>query len=205
MFNRTTWFLFVVTPYLIAGMVSPARAGSYSVSGMFGSDVMNTTGLAGGSFSGMFSVTGLPGSGSPIFLDSFDVRFYTAQGILFGTLSSLDLNESSGVIRTVTLAGIGTVDNLAIEDYAALQGEGLALGLDFASPFDGIGDVIPFSPPLTRLSAVGVTDIATFTSLNYVAVVSGASVPEPSSLVLCLIGAMGGFGYVRHRRRMSTS
>ena len=203
--NRTTWFLFAVMPWLIFGTGRSAGAGSYSVSGAFGIDLMGTTGLAGGSFSGTYSATGLPVSGSPIFLDSFDVNFYTAQGALFGTLSSLDVNESSGLIRTVTLAGIGTVDNLVIEDYAALQGKGLALGLDFASPFDGVGDVIPFSPPLTRLSAVGVTDIASPPSFNYVAVVSGASVPEPSSLVLWLVGAMGGFGYVWHRRRMPIS
>ncbi len=196
---RALWFVFAVLPCLIVGTERSADAGSYLVSGEFGNDVSGTTGLAGGSFSGTFSVTGLPVSGSPLFLDSFDVDFYTAAGALFGTLSSLDVNESSGVVRTVSLPGVGTVDNLVIEDYAALQGQGLALGLNFASPFDGVGDVIPFSAPLTRVSAVGVTDIATFTSLNYVAVVSGASVPEPSSLVLCLIGAMGAFGHAWRR------
>jgi hypothetical protein len=150
-------------------------------------------------------VTGLPASSSVIFLDSFDVNFYTAQGALFGTISSQDLDESSGLVRTVDLQGVGVVDNLVMEDYAALQGDGLALGLNFASPFDGSGDVIPFSPPLTRISAIGVTDIANPPSFNYVAVVSGASVPEPSSLVLCIIGAMTVFGHIQLRRVMPNS
>ncbi len=202
MLDRRTWFLCAVIPFLIVGTERSVEAGSYAVSGHFGSDVVGTTGLAGGSFSGTFSVTGLPASGSIIFLDSFDVNFYTAQGALFGTISSLDLDESSGLVRTADLPGVGVVDNLAMEDYAALQGEGLALGLNFASPFDGVGDVIPFSSPLTRISAVGVTDIAYPPSSNYVAVVSGASVPEPSAIVLCLMGAIGGFHHVRRRRRM---
>ena len=88
------------------------------------------------------------------------MRFYTAQGSLFGTLSSLDVNDAVGEVRTATLPGIGTFDNLVMQDYAALQGEGLGLSLDFASPFNGVGAVIPFSLPLTRVSSIGATDIA---------------------------------------------
>jgi hypothetical protein len=199
---RTIWVLFAAVACLILGMERSADAGTFSVAGAFGSDLNGTTtGLAGGTFSGTYSVTGLPASGSSfIFLDSFDVSFYTSGGALFGTLSSLDLNESTGLVRTVNLPGVGTVDNLVLEDYAALNANGLALSLNFASPFDGVGAVIPYSSPLTRISAVGVTDIATGT-FNDVAVVSGASVPEPSTVDLCLIAAMSGFGYDRCRRR----
>ncbi len=203
--KRTTWFLVAMLTILIFGTEQSAEAGSYSLSGAFGSDVSGTTGLAGGSFSGTFSVTGLPANGNVLFLDSFDVSFYTAQGSLFGTLSSLDVNESEGLVRTVTLPGTGIVDNLVMEDDAALQGQGLVLSLDFASPFNGVGAVIPFSLPLTRISAVGVTDVAAGPPFNEVAVISGASVPEPSSLLLGVIGTIVAFGCVWQCRRMPAS
>ena len=203
--KRTTWFLVAMLAFLILGTEQSGEAGSYSLSGAFGSDVSGTTGLAGGSFSGTFSVTGLPANGNVLVLDGFDVGFYTAQGTLFGTLSSLDVNDSLGEVRTVTLPGIGTVDNLVMQDYAALQGQGLGLSLDFASPFNGVGALIPFSLPLTRISAVGATDIAAGPPFNEVAVISGASVPEPSSFLLGVIGTIGAFGCVWQRRRMPAS
>ena len=190
---------------LVAGATGLAEAGSvaYDISWQFGPDLMDSTGpLAGGSFQGTFSATGLPvPSGSGVSVDSFDIVLRNSQG--------QPLYELTNTSFAGQLLGDPYSVGVAILNFELQSNPlSLALDLDFAAPFNGVGSVIPhteLSPNHNLYSAVilqtgpDTSEFASVSSGTSVLAATGA-VPEPSSLMLLGIGGFLLLALVLRRR-----
>jgi hypothetical protein len=137
---------------LVAGATGLAEAGSltYDISGRFGADQFGSTGLAAGSFVGSFSATNLPAlTGEQLFLNGFDVALKDSQG---QTLLELTPGSYTGFV--FGSPGNNDFDGLYFQLTSNPQSS--FLELFFATPFDGVGSVLP-NPGLGTYSGAFVT------------------------------------------------
>lgn len=166
-----------------------ANADLISIAGQFGSDFQGVSGLAGGSFSGTFEVFGLPaqpGPGNNLFLSNINVDLRNSQGQLVTTLSF------AGILSANTRSTLGI-------DVVGIAEGSFGLQLDFAAPYLGNGSIIPTDLALYNGFASELT-----TSGGKAEIISGAAAaPEPRSLSLLGLGALGllGIRWRRMRRR----
>ena len=180
---------------LIAMNYQPALATevTYNFSGTFVSQSGSIwSALSGGSFTGTFVA---PDGAFPLppatisYLDSFEINIYTASGTLFSTLSS----NVPGSYEYFT--------NDYVSIYGGEQLGFLQSGTDYLAvvvptTFDGSGAIIP-APAAASYAEVGP---------NYAYIATGnivASVPEPSTWVMMILG-FAGLGFLASRRRGRT-
>ena len=167
---------------------------TYVLSGTLGVDDGGTSGVAGGTFAGTYSVAGLPGpSGTTLTVDAFEVAINNAMGSTVYTISSANAG-ASGQIEVNP--GGGGIDILGLSDSAA------NLQLLFADPFNGTGAAIT-SGTSVFTSFFGESVTSPTGSLEVLSATSGlpgATLPEPSSLATDASSA-GGLGLARRRRR----
>ena len=180
---------------MIGFLAGSVDAGSFTFSGQLGTDTGAVTGLAGGSFDGTYSVTGLPvPSGSFSYFDSFNLDIKNSSGqIVYSLTSASDIGGIYG-----DFVGSGR-DLMEFEPggggYPNLQ-------LAFTTPFNGDGTAIPTdqraddSISILFVSAGRGVNVASGVSSPFV-----SSVPEPSSLTLTGIAGVAGLAVQHHRRR----
>jgi hypothetical protein len=176
MTHATRWF--GLTLAAIGIMTGSAEAGLFMVSGQLGTDTGAVTGLAGGSFDGTYSVTGLPApSGGFTYFDSFD----------------LDIRNSSGqIVYALTSAGsdIGGIygdhagSGRDLMDFFVAGGNLPNLQLAFTRPFDGIGQAIPTDPSTSGSMSLLLTPAGNVNVISGASSLFTSAVPEPSSFVL---------------------
>jgi len=189
---------------MIGFLAGSVDAGSFTLSGQLGTDVGAVTGLAGGSFDGNYSVTGLPvPSGGRSYFDSFNLDIKNSSGQIVYSLSSSSAPGAGGGIGVILggFAGSGTDVMLFEPDGGGYPN----LNLPFTSPFNGDGQVIPTDPGNFGNSsdfsglylAGGDVNVASGVSSPFV-----SSVPEPSSLTLTGIAGVAGVvvQYLRCRK-----
>jgi hypothetical protein len=133
--------------------IQPATAASFTASGNFGSVLYGGSDpllqqLAGGSFDGTYSVTGLPiGSGS-INFSSWLLNLRNGSGTILQTLSNSLPGSSAFAEQGSAYYGLG--------DVLAFQDASYQLQLEFAPGFTGTGAIRPgqrgssYSAHLTR-------------------------------------------------------
>jgi len=206
----STWVLMTAAMGCLASTERNAIAGDVivQISGTFGEFNYGNqpAPLNDGSFSGTVTFAAAPGPNSTVISDTANVNFYDMNsnllfnvgggvpGLTFDTFTA----GSSGYTE-VTVSGI-TSAGASIVDVAPL-------GLEFSSwPFaSATGTVKPYGPP-NYASAVEYTYYpAGTTYFNPVLTGQGGFVPEPSSIVLSLIGAVGVFAFARYNRRSAAA
>lgn len=173
---------------------SPALADEFTISGTFGSVTgISSVPLAGGSFSGTYSVSALPAaSGGSVDLSDWSITFRDAAG---NVLFEYDDTNSEGKIFG-QIAGPGSADIFDVGP--AFEGILIGLQVAFPAPFDGTGSSVAgssnssgaFFPsawvdPANELNVTGDFVVTSATS---------APVPEPSALSLLGIGLLGWAG-----------
>ncbi len=206
----STWVLMTTAMGCLASTETNAIAGDVivQISGTFGEfDYGNEPApLNDGSFSGTVTFAALPGANSTVISDTANVNFYDMNsnlvfnvgggipGLTYDTFSA----DSSGYIY-LTVSGITTAGPSTVIVAP--------LGLEFSGwPFSSsTGTVTPYGPP-NYASAVEYTyypDGTTF--FNPVLTGQGGLVPEPSSIVLSLLGAVGVFAFACYSRRSAAA
>ncbi len=163
--------------------------------------------LNDGSFSGTFTFAALPGANSTVISDTANVNLYDK-------ITNLVFNVGGGV-PGLTYDTFGRrFERLSI--YLTVSGITTAgpspvivapLGLEFSSwPFSSLtGTVTPYGPPnyASQVEYTYYPDGTTF--FNPVLTGQGGVAPEPSSIVLSLIGAVGVLGFARYSRRSAAA
>jgi len=178
----------------------PAQAAPITVdlSGSFGNTYSGP--LNGGTFSGTFSVSGLPLTpGSYAYLSSYDVSLYNSHGQLLLTFSS-SIAGDYGYVD----AREESTDKLDFLEFGSNGGLDV-LSLLFAPGFTGVGTIQPSVAGSAGTNLSIVYDDG-FGVGNLSVVASGAAalpVPEPSTGALfgAAFAACGAFLTLKRRRR----
>jgi PEP-CTERM motif len=182
---------------LIAMSYQPALATevTYNISGTF----QNLSGsyysvLSGGSFTGTFvapaDIFPLPPA-TDDYLDNFQINIYTASGSLFTTLSS-------NVAGSYEYFTNDYVSSYGGEQLGFIQSATDYLAVVVPTTFDGNGAVVP-GPSAVSYGAASYAEVGP----NYAYIATGnivASVPEPSTWVMMILG-FAGLGFLASRRR----
>ena len=191
---------FVALALLItAGQAVRAEASyTFNISGTFGNDIGTVaTGLAGGSFSGTYTIDNFGGPQN-INVDSDQINLYNAAGQLTYVFSSPAITANDGGYYQQMVGG-GSLDALVfyhkVNDIRTDE-----LNLAFASPFTGVGSAMSYSrTPFIRSQLIIGNDGYALNSL--VAVASAvSSVPAPPSLILIGMSGLIGVGRMGWRR-----
>jgi PEP-CTERM motif len=202
----STWVFLSAVMGCLGSTETKAIAGDVivQISGTFGEfDYGNEPApLDDGSFSGTVTFAALPGANSTVISDTANVNFYdqysnlvfnvggNVPGLTYDTFSA----DSSGYIY-LTVSGITTAGASTVIVAP--------LGLEFSIwPFaSGTGTVKPYGPP-NYASEVEYTYYPDgITYFTPVLTGQGGIVPEPSSIVLSMIGAVGVLAFARYNRR----
>jgi hypothetical protein len=185
---------------IVLGATGRAEAGpvTYDISGSFGNDILGSTGLAGGSFSGSFTTSGLPVTpGHTASFSAYDIDVYDSHHSLVLELKSTDLNSSE-------IIGLNTGSKrteLLFDRLAVGKPNVFAMEIYFPTPFNGNGSLVPYNFFNLQSSQFQVASL--FGHTGFGRITSGqafAATPEPSTLALGLVGVLGGLGYVWRRR-----
>jgi len=194
--------LFIFSP----GTGQPVVAAVFTASGRFASDFTFDTSKppvgdplvkalaedSGGSFDGVYSVTGLPVGSNTIPISSWLFHLRNSSGTILRTLSSSQSGSSANVFQVNGTYGLGDVLLFADSDYQ--------LQLEFAPGFTGTGPIRPvqvgsFSALLKRTSDQ---------SLIGIGIASGSSQPIPTPALLPGLIGMG-LGVWRRRKAQTPS
>jgi hypothetical protein len=179
-----------------------AGSQTYEISGEFGSDLLSSlpTGLAGGSFSGTYTTSSLPVSPGHLgSFTSYNIEIYTSTS----STPVLDLTSGAANLSGILASGVGRKPTeLFFDQFPSLGQDGFSMELYFPMSFDGSGVLIPFELSNFQSSQFQVLNLDGHTGGG--TIVSAQSVPEPSSLVLGLLGSLGALGCFWRRYRTRT-
>jgi PEP-CTERM motif len=178
--------------------------------------------LNDGSFSGTATFAALPGPNGQSISSTADVNFYNSSSALVFTVGgagSYDvLTAGPSGYTSLTISGDGNVGGGTTVDVAPL-------GMEFSSWSFGqtTGTIKPYGPPnyisqieytyfrsispaSETLSSSITNPIPSISTTYFDPILSGtASVPEPSTIGLSLIGMVGVLIYTRRKRRTATT
>jgi len=198
----STWAGIAVAMAFFACAESTATAGDVVVgfSGTFGEFNYGNqpAPLNDGSFAGTITLPSLPGPNSQVISATTDINFYNSTGHLV-------FNLSSGVTyETMSANGTGYTE-LTASGNASVPGSTVDVApfsLEFSSWTFGspTGTVKPYGPP-NYASTIEYTYNSTGTTYFNPILTGTASVPEPSAIVLGLVGMSGVLIYSRCKRR----
>jgi hypothetical protein len=196
------WGFFAFIPTANAGNVLVEISGTL---GNVGYGAPNNP-LDGGSFSGTVTFASLPAPNTQVSPGSADVNFYNAMGTLIFNVS--------GGYNTFS-AGASGYEILSVGGSTSVGGESVSVSslvLDFGGDWlfgTNIGTVIPYGSgnPADYNSTLEFTYGTTPTPTTYYnSILMGqASVPEPSTIALSVVGMAGVLFFARRNRRIATA
>jgi hypothetical protein len=180
-FLRQTRFVAVFAA--LAVLVLPASATVFSIQGQFGNTSFSGP-LNGGSFSGTYTVSGLPiADGSQVLLNSWDVTLFSAANTALAHFTI-----ANGCAGCNNVDGRFSPASGNVLNFGDTAGD--FLELQFLAPFNGIGSVVPFVSAIGSFSSFA--GIGGNTAQLDSIVTAGSStlaVPEPSSISLLALAS----------------
>jgi hypothetical protein len=190
-FRRQTRSLTVLAAFAVLAL--PASAAVFSIQGQFGNTSFSGP-LNGGSFSGTYTVSGLPvADGSIVLLSSWDVTLFSASNT-----SLAHFTIANGCAGCNNVDGRFSPASGDILNFGDNSGD--FLELQFLAPFNGVGSVIPFGSAIGAFSSIA--GIGGNTAALDSIVTSGSStVPEPASITLLTVAGFGCLARMATRRR----
>ena len=190
---------FVAVFASLAALTPPASATVFSIQGQFGNTSFSGP-LNGGSFSGTYTVSGLPvADGSQILLNSWDVTLFSAANTALAHFTI-----ANGCAGCNNVDGRFSPASGNVLNFGDTAGD--FLELQFLAPFNGIGAVVPFASAIGNFSSfAGIGGNTAQLDSIVTAGSSTVAVPEPSSISISLLAlaSFWGLAGLTARRRGS--